>query len=276
VSRFFVRSTRRVALTPEGERLVAHAHQLLALHDQALRELLEPARPVIVDLLSEGRLTGRRMLDAARESAPQLEFRGQYAGGFGAARQALIAGEVDVAFGRALGPLPPDLVSRLVRLEPMALLVPETHPLAARELIPIAELRGLELDAGIGNPRAPEWLELAQQLLAFAGAYATAAHVPAEGPEEQVHHLTRQGLPILTGLDHRLVVGGVIRRLTDPVLLYAWSMVYRRSAHAGAIAALEAAAAQFARDEGWLDVPAGAWLPEPEATNLARELHADG
>jgi len=83
-------------------------------------------------------------------------------------------------------------------------------------------------------------------------------------------------LPILTGLDHRLVAGGVIRRLTDPVMLYAWSMVYRRSAHAGAIAALEAAAAQFARDEGWLDVPAGAWLPEPEATNLARELHADG
>src|SRR5687767_11193742 len=37
----FVRSTRRVALTADGERLLAHARQLLALHDQALRELRE-------------------------------------------------------------------------------------------------------------------------------------------------------------------------------------------------------------------------------------------
>jgi DNA-binding transcriptional LysR family regulator len=265
----FVRSTRRVVLTGEGERLLARARRLLELHDQTVRELRQPARPVIVDLLSDGRLTGRRILDAARQATPQLEFRGRHGGGFGAAFSALLAGEVDVAFARVEGSgqqLPPTLASRLIRFEPLAVLLPEAHPLARYDAVPLEALRGLELDAGVGNLRAPEWGDLAQQLLRFVGARSTPPHLPAEGPEEQAHHLVKQGLPILTAIDHRPVMGGVVRELTRPAPLYPWSMVYRRDTYSAGIESLDAAATRLAADEGWLDVPADAWLPEPEAT----------
>jgi DNA-binding transcriptional LysR family regulator len=271
----FVRTTRRVVLTADGERLLTRARHLLAIHDQTLREMRDPARPLIVDLLSEGRLTGRRILDAARQAAPHLEFRGRHGGGFGAALRTLLPADVDVAFGRVDGTgqtLPSELAGRLVRLEPLAVLLPEHHPLASYEKVPLEVLRGLEIDAGAGNPRAPEWLDLAQQLLTYAGARATPPHVPAEGPEEQAHHLVKQGLPILTAIDHRPVAGGVVRVLSGPVPLYPWSMVHRRDAQAAGVSSLERAAARLAGDEGWLDVPADAWLPQPEATLLGERV----
>jgi DNA-binding transcriptional LysR family regulator len=41
--RLFTRTTRRVALTAEGERLLVRARELLALHDQTFQGL--PSRP---------------------------------------------------------------------------------------------------------------------------------------------------------------------------------------------------------------------------------------
>jgi DNA-binding transcriptional LysR family regulator len=54
--RLFTRTTRKVALTPDGERLLVRARALLALHDQTLQELHGPGegRPLVVDLLAEG------------------------------------------------------------------------------------------------------------------------------------------------------------------------------------------------------------------------------
>jgi DNA-binding transcriptional LysR family regulator len=269
----FVRTTRRVTLTPEGERLLDRARELLALHDLTLREIRDPARPVVVDLLSEGRLTALRILDAARRLAPDLEFRGRHGGGFGGALGSVLAAETDVCFGRADGvgrELPAALERRLVRLEPLGVLLPDDHPLAALEAVPILALRGVEVDAGLGNPAAPEWADLAQQLLTLADGRATPPHLPAEGPDEQALHLVRQGLPILTAMDHRLVRGGVVRALTEPTPLYPWSMVHRRDVHPAGVEALGSAATSLARAEGWLELPADAWLPEPEATRLAR------
>lgn len=44
-TQLFVRTTRRVALTPAGERLLVRARELLALHDATWRELRPQARP---------------------------------------------------------------------------------------------------------------------------------------------------------------------------------------------------------------------------------------
>jgi len=74
----FVRTTRSVTLTPEGRRLLDRARALVTLHDEIVVELLHPTRPVLVDLMSEGRRTALRVLEAARQCAPELEFRGRY------------------------------------------------------------------------------------------------------------------------------------------------------------------------------------------------------
>jgi hypothetical protein len=224
--------------------------------------------------MSEGRLTAPRILELARERAPMLDFRGRYTGGTGDALVDLASGRLDVVLGRIdwLGaPAMPGLARVLVRLEPLALLLPAEHPLARLEAVPIRSLQGLEIDGLPAHTGTPEWADLVTQLFALAGAHSTPPHLAAIGLEEQGHHLVRQSLPILTSADSVEVPGGVLRPLIDPVPLYAWSMAWRRDDRSEGALALRDASAELAATEGWL-TPDGlddAWLPEPDASLLA-------
>jgi DNA-binding transcriptional LysR family regulator len=267
----FVRTTRRVMLTPEGERLLVRARELIALHDRILDDLVTSSRPIVFDLLSEGRLTGPKILEATRSAAPEREFRGRYGHGLGAALRLLQTGELDVALGRADWRghrLPAALAAQRVRWEPLAVMLPATHPLASLAVVPVAALSGLEIDANPADPEAPEWSDLVAQFLDMSGARATAPHLVAVGLENQADHLVRQGIPILTGADHVDVPGGVIRPLVDPVPISPWSMIWRRGIEAGALGAITKATAALGAELGWLALPKGAWLPEPEASSI--------
>src|SRR6266540_4063085 len=268
--RLLARTTRRVALTREGERLLGRARQLLALHDQTLQELhdLDDDRPLLVDLLAEGH-TPVRVLRAARRRAPQAELVARFHGGFGAALDLLLAGRLDVAFGRSEGlgqPFPAtQLARRLVRLEPLALLLPKEHPLAALDAVPLAALRGMQVDASVGNELAPEWVDLGVRLLAAFGAEPSPQHQHAAGLEETVEHLRSHGRPILTLVERPVAAGVVVRPLVEPAALYPWTMVYRRERRHPGLDALHASVDQLARRERWLELPPHGWIPEPDA-----------
>ena len=267
--RLFTRTTRKVALTPDGERLLVHARGLLALHDQTLQELHGPgeARPLVVDLLAEGH-TPTRVLHAARQQAPHTELVARFHGGFGAALSLVLAGRLDVAFGRSEGlgqPFPTQLARRLIRLEPLALLLPVEHPLADLDTIPLAALAGTQVDTSAGNEQAPEWVDLGARLLAAFGAQPSQPHPHAAGLEETVRHLRAEGRPILTLSERSLAPGVVVRPLTDPVPLYPWAMIHHRELRHPALDALHAAADQLARHEHWLEPPPGHWIPDPDA-----------
>jgi DNA-binding transcriptional LysR family regulator len=276
-TKLFVRTTRRVTLTPDGERLLVRARDLVARHDAVWVDVHAPvAQPTVVDLMSEGRLTGIRILDLARMRAPTTEIRGRYSGGTGAALDQLATGSLDVVLGRVGwldAPPMPTIEHLLVRLEPLALLLPVGHPLAQQEAVPARSLRGLEIDGLPPHSHTPEWADLIVQFFALSGAHSTPPHLPAVGLEEQGYHLVRQGLPILTSADHVDVPGGVIRPIVDPVPLYAWSIAWRRNAQGEGLAALRAAAAGLAASEHWLadahDRGQDTWLPEPDASRLA-------
>jgi DNA-binding transcriptional LysR family regulator len=264
--RLFSRTTRRVTLTLEGERLLGHARELLALHDQTLRELGDHDRPLLVDLLAEGH-TPARVLGAARRDAPQLELVARFHGGVGAALQLLLADRLDVAFGRSEGlgrPFPGrQLARRLVRLEPLALLLPQDHPLAAMEEVPLAALQDTRVDVSAGNEQAPEWVDLGTRLLRAFGAEPSPPHPHADGLEETVRHLHAEGLPILTLVERPAAPGVVVRRLTEPVPLYPWTMVFHHRLRHPGLDALQAAADELARRERWLEPPPDHWVPEP-------------
>jgi DNA-binding transcriptional LysR family regulator len=267
--RLFARTTRKVTLTPDGERLLVRARALLALHDQALQELHGPGegRPLLVDLLAEGH-TPTRVLDAARRHVPPTELVARFHGGFGAALSLLLAGRLDVAFGRSEGldrPFPGQLARRLIRLEPLALLLPVEHPLAVLDAVPLAALAGTRVDSSAGNEQAPEWVELGARLLAAFGAEPSPPHPHAAGLEETVRHLRAEGLPILTLSERSLAPGVVVRPLTDPVPLYPWTMVHHRELRHPALDALHAAADQLARRERWLEPPPDHWIPDLDA-----------
>jgi DNA-binding transcriptional LysR family regulator len=267
--RLFTRTTRKVALTPDGERLLVHARALLALHDLTLQELHGPgeARPLVVDLLAEGH-TSTRVLHAARQQAPHTELVARFHGGFGAALSLVLAGRLDVAFGRSEGlgqPFPTQLARRLIRLEPLALLLPVEHPHADLDTIPLAALAGTQVDTSAGNEQAPEWVDLGARLLAAFGAQPSPPHPHAAGLEETVRHLRAEGRPILTLSERSLAPGVVVRPLTDPVPLYPWTMVHHRELRHPALDALHAAANQLARHEHWLEPPPVHWIPDPDA-----------
>ena len=273
----FIRTTRRVTLTADGERLLVRARDLVARHDALWADVHVPAaQPTVVDLMSGGRLTAPRILDLARLRASSIDFRGRYTGGTGAALDSLATGALDVVFGRVdwLDASPtPTIASVLVRLEPLAVLLPARHPLAALEEIPVRSLRGLEIDGLPPHAQAPEWTDLLTQFFALSGAHSTPPHLPAIGLEEQGYHLVRQGVPILASADHVDVPGGVLRPLVEPIPLYAWSMAWRRDADSEGISVLRQAAAELAVAEGWLPEAVTpdreTWLPEPDRSSLA-------
>jgi DNA-binding transcriptional LysR family regulator len=271
--RLLTRTTRRVALTPDGERLLARARELLALQDQTLQELHGPGegRPLLVDLLAEGH-TPTRVLQAARERAREAGLVARYHGGFGAALPLLLAGRLDVAFGRSEGhgqPFPTgQLARRLVRLEPLALLLPAEDPLAALDAVPMAALAGTEVDTSAGNEQAPEWADLGARLLAAFGARPSPPHPHAAGLEETVRHLRAEGRPILTLSERSLAPGVVARPLAHPVPLYPWTMVHHRELRHPALDALHAGADHLARRERWLELPPQHWLPDQDAAAL--------
>ena len=265
----FVRTTRRVTLTPDGRRLLVRAREFLAVHDAILDDVAGPGRPIIVDLLSEGRLTGPRVLEALRAAAPDLDVLGQYGHAGAPAIEHLRSAELDIAVGRVdwIGQRSTaGLGRRPLRWEPLALLLPGGHQLARLEEVPIARLAGLEIDVNPGRPDATEWTDLARQFLDLAGAVPTPPHVSAVGLENQAHHLMRQGVPILTGVDHVEIRSGIVRPLVDPVPIYPWSIAWRAGVRVEVVAAIEAAADLLARETDWLELPERAWLPEPEAS----------
>ncbi|MFE5795915.1 LysR family transcriptional regulator [Streptomyces sp. NPDC056503] len=265
-AQLFVRTTRQVALTPDGERLLPYARRVLDAHD-ALRDAFRAgARPLLVDLNSPG-LVQERILRRARELAPEHELMARFESGLTGAVGEILAGRLDASFGR-YGGLAPGLRARIdarfVRYEPMAVILPDDHPLAALPEVPLGRLAGERLYAGAGNDRTPEWTDLAARLFAGRGIHLAPPAPLAVGTEEFQRIMAKHRRPVLAVVGFPPMPGCVLRPLVDPVPLSPISLVWRRGLRHPALDALREAAAELAEREGWHDRPADSWLPEGE------------
>ncbi|GIG65787.1 LysR family transcriptional regulator [Phytomonospora endophytica] len=257
-TKLFERTTRRVSLTPDGERLLGQARRLLALHDEILRGPADAA-PLFVDVAARGMTPGRVLARARRD--PALEFFVRFHNGLGESLPLLAAHRLDVTFGRTEGPLPSDVDGQPIRWEPMALLLRDDHPLAARESVPLASLNGVPVCWSTGDHASPEWRRAAHRLLVDADAEPSIEHPHIVGDEEIAHHLRIRDVAVLTLVSQPPVPGTVLRPLVDPVPVYPWRMLWRRGdPHPGLLALREAATA-LAAEEGWLTRPERSWAP---------------
>ncbi|MBT2383699.1 LysR family transcriptional regulator [Streptomyces sp. ISL-11] len=262
----FTRTTRQVTLTAEGARLLPYARRVLAAHDELAAACARQERPLLVDVGAPVG-TAHQVLTAARAAAPDHEFVARFHSGLTGAAAEILAGRLDVSFGRA-GGLGPEvrarLCHRLVRYEPMAVLLPAGHRLAERAAVPLDALSGETLYAAAGNPDTAEWTDLAERLFEGRGIEVAAPFPGIEGKEEFVRVVRKRGWSVLASVEFIDVPGMVLRPLTDPVPLSPVSMVWRRGlAHPG-LDALRDAAAGGAAAHGWLERPPGAWLPPDE------------
>jgi DNA-binding transcriptional LysR family regulator len=145
--RLLERTSRRVALTGDGRRLLDEARATLAAVDRM--------RAVAADL-SAGRAgelrvgttpgVGARLSRAAaklRAAAPDLALT-LVDGTIAAHTAALRAGELDIALVRGAGG-PGELRAAEVWRDPLQVLLPATHPAAAAPAVPVAALAELTL-----------------------------------------------------------------------------------------------------------------------------------
>ncbi|WP_405882091.1 LysR family transcriptional regulator [Streptomyces sp. NBC_01136] len=261
----FVRTTRQVALTVDGERLLPYARRVLEAQDALLSAFAGggPERPLLVDVNSPGLASGR-VLDRARALAPDCELMARFESGLTGAAGELLAGRLDASFGRFAG-LEPAVRARLeqqpVRYEPMTVVLPEDHRLAALDAVPLEALAGETVYAGAGNPRTREWTDLACQLFAGRGIELAPPAPVAVGAEEFRRIMTKKRNPVLAVVDFPAMPGTVRRPLIDPVPLSPVSLVWRKGLTHPGIDALRRAAGELASEEGWLRRPAGGWLP---------------
>ncbi|MGW6869410.1 LysR family transcriptional regulator [Streptomyces sp. NPDC054904] len=260
----FVRTTRAVELTPEGERLLPYAREVLRAHEELAAAFAGPPRALLVDVNTDGPGTGRRVLERARELAPGCELMARFESGLTHAAGEIVAGRLDVSFGYAAG-LDPALLARLahrpVRYEPLAVLLPDGHALAARDDVPLASLAGETVYAGAGNPRTLEWTRLAGELFAGRGIEAAPPAPVAVGKEEFGRVMAKTRNPVLVTVGFPDMPGAVKRPLVDPVPLSPLSMVWRRGLLHPGLDALLRAVEELQGPAGWLEVPTGSWLP---------------
>ncbi|MER5938105.1 LysR family transcriptional regulator [Streptomyces sp. NPDC001928] len=266
----FVRTTRQVTLSADGERLVPYARRALQAQDDLLAAFGQ-ARPLLVDLNSAGLATPRRVLHRARALAPEQELMARYESGLTGAAAEMVAGRLDASFGRYAG-LDPALRAGLdhqpVRFEPMAILLPEDHPLAEMPQVPLAALAGEVVYAGAGNPRTPEWTDLARRLFEARGIEVAAPAPLAVGDEEFQRIMAKTRNPILAVVDFPAMPSTVRRPLVDPVPLSPVSLVWRKGLVHPAFDALRRAAAEVSAEEGWLHIPADGWIPAIDAAMM--------
>ncbi|MGP4089260.1 LysR family transcriptional regulator [Streptomyces sp. KR55] len=259
----FVRTTRQVTLTADGERLLPYARRVLTAQEELLAAFGQ-ARPLLVDLNSPGLGTPRQVLHRARELAPEHELMARYESGLTGAAGELLAGRLDASFGRFAGLEPAlraQLEHQLVRYEPMAIVLPEDHRLVSLEAVPLAELAGETVYAGAGNPRTPEWTDLARRLFEGRGIEIAPPLPLAVGDEEFERIMAKTRSPVLAVVDFPDMPRTVRRPLVDPVPLSPVSLVWRKGLVHPAFDALRRAAAGLAAEEGWLRLPVGGWIP---------------
>ncbi|MFI9840372.1 LysR family transcriptional regulator [Nonomuraea sp. NPDC051941] len=276
----FTRTTRRVELTPAGTRLLSGARRLLALHDELVAEVSSARGPLLVDVNMQGHEPPRPLV-RARELAPGVEILARFHGGLASGAAAMREGRLDVSFGRFAG-LPASVRKGLaqvpVRLDPLAVLVSEDHPLAALEEVPLGVLADFPLDAMAGNPATTEWTDLGERLAEEFGLTLATPHEPPVGSHEMGLYLQRHREPVLATAKVGGIPGAVVRPLVDPVPLALENLVFPEGLRHPGLDALLQAVTEIRSVERRLRRPPHSWLPEADEALLKRSgrAHGDG
>lgn len=264
----FVRTTRHVALTPEGERLLPYVRRVLAAHDELSAAGVRDDRPLSVDVGARVS-TGANVLDEARRHAPDVEFVARFHSGLADAATEILRGRLDVSFGRAAG-LPDGTLAglghKLARMERVAVLLPAEHRLAGLAGVPLRSLTGESLYAGAGNDGTAEWTDYARSLFAGSGIELVPSFPRIEGEDEFVRVVRKNGWSVLASEVFIGIPGMVLRPVVDPVPLSPVSMVWRRGLRHPGLDALREAVRTLAARHDWHTRPAGSWLPPSDAT----------
>jgi DNA-binding transcriptional LysR family regulator len=165
--------------------------------------------------------------------------------------QQLIDGRLDVGIGRA-ELAPPQVASLLFRQDPLGVLVPPGHRLAALDAIPVAVLAEEPLLLA-EEVRAPEFNQFTVEMCRAAGFTPTVY----EGTVESIRaaaDLVAQGrcLYCVPSSCISALPGTTWRPLTEPASYYPWSVLWRATDTSDHVHAIVSCAQTMSRRLDWL------------------------
>ncbi len=246
------RSTRRVGLTDAGARFLIEVRQILDHVDRAaeLAQGAASAAPTLrVGVLDEGYDAVRPVLRAVQARHPELEIH-QVTAGVPEQCRLLVDGRLDVGVGRASG-ASLAIASELFRLDPLGVLVPAGHPLAARDDVPVPALGGEPLLLP-DSERAPEFHDFVAELCRAAGFFPTMFHGSVQNLRAAVD-LVMQGRCVLCVPASAVPESAEVtwRPLGPAVPPYPWSLLWRAQDPSRYAMSLVTTAHRMSLDQGW-------------------------
>jgi DNA-binding transcriptional LysR family regulator len=273
----FLRGGHTVGLTEAGHRFLEPARQAVAAGDRAVAAAQHIARPLRIDYFGH-LFAPMRTLRQVLDRLPDLPVEAGPGRDLPTVASALERAATDVGFGRLprLSDRPSPgagLAHRLVRLEPVDLVVGTEHRLADR-----SEARPTDLRTGVlWCPAALERLDFYQR---FAEAFgiATASSPANLGLENFLDQIASDPtrfalLPADIDLPDRASIRCI--PLVDPTPLYAWSLLWRGNDPHPGVEPLLRAFADIGGSSRWLEYrPGKDWLPEADLIESAGSLRA--
>jgi DNA-binding transcriptional LysR family regulator len=254
------RTTHHVELTPPGSVFLIEARQILAHLDRAAlaaQRAANSAPSLRVGVVDASYDSMPQILQEVQQRYPEAEIH-QVETGVPEQFRLLGAGRLDVGIGRA-SLAPPEVASELLRLDPLGVLVPEDHRLAASPGVSVATLAAEPLLLA-EEQRAPEFNQFVIELCRSVGFAPTLYRGTVESIRAAVD-LVGQGRCALCvpASCVAAVPGGIVwRQLVEPVSRYPWSVLWRAGDPSEHVRALVACARALSQELGWLEPPSQA------------------
>ncbi|MEV1004818.1 LysR substrate-binding domain-containing protein [Nonomuraea sp. NPDC050202] len=275
--RLLDRSTHHVDLTPAGAAFLIEARQILdhvSRAVQAARNAAASVPTLRAGIIDAGYDTMPQILRELQHTHPDITIHQVEAGTPEQYRQ-LADGRLDIAIGHA-SQTPAEVTSKLVRLDPLGVLVPDDHRFADLDGVPVTALADELLLLG-EESQTPELNQFVIALCRSAG-FAPAIY---EGTVES----TRAAADLV--LQHRCVhcvpssfrtsnrPGTTWRPLIEPATHYPWSLLWHDANPSPHIATVINSARQLAERLGWLEPAAPPTEPAPGEDVPTAASHSD-
>ena len=247
------RTTHHVRLSAAGAAFLIDARQILAHVERAAVAAQRAARST--PSLRVG------VVDASYDSMPLIlhEVQQQHADleihqvevGVPEQFQRLVDGRLDVGLGRA-SLAPSTVASELFRLDPLGVLVAESHPLAMQAAVPVATLAAEPLLLS-EEERAPEFNQFVIELCRSVGFIPTLYRGTVDSIRASVDLVAQQRCVLCAPSSCAPTPAGIVwRPLVAPTSRYPWSVLWRAGDSSEHVSTLVRAARTLSQELGWL------------------------
>jgi DNA-binding transcriptional LysR family regulator len=252
--RLLERTTHRVQLTPAGRAFLVEARQILS-HIARAAEVAKraggAASTLRVGIVDASYDSMPQILRQVRERYPDLEIH-EIEAGVPEQFRMLVDGRLDVGLGRA-SLAPAEVAAELFRLDPLGVLVPDGHRLAALAGVPVATLAAEPLLLA-EEGRAPEFNQFVIELCRSVGFAPTVYRGTVESIRAAIDLVLQGRCVVCTPASCVAEVARIVwRPLVEPVSRYPWSVLWRADSASEYVRAVVASARALSRQLGWLE-----------------------